>query len=857
MILENWHNLSFEEVAEILKTDINKGLNAEEVLLRQRKFGKNLLPHEKPLSFLRIFLKQFNSPLVYILVIAGVVTLFLKEYTDSVVIFSAVFLNTIVGFLQENKASQTLNELKKLVKHAAEVLREGNFKIIDSIELVPGDVIILNAGDKVPADGRIIESHNLKINEMVLTGEWLSSEKNPQVLAKNTSLADRENMVYMGCLVEEGKGIAVVTQTGIETEIGKVATMVKETKEEETPYQKKLSHFSKLIGVIIGIICFVIFVEGMITGGEFIEMFTTAVAVAVAAIPEGLPIAMTVILALGMQRILKKQGLVRRLASAETLGSTSIIATDKTATLTEGRMKVNDVTGDKFLTLRAAVITSEAFVENPDDPLEKMIFRGRPTDRALLEAGIKAGIDIKKIIKENKVAEIPFDSKNKLSAVLYKEDEDKILYVYGAPEKILSISLLDNTEKEKLEKDLENFAKKGLRIISVACKKVKNRPINDLRAEIKNLDFLGFITLKDPIRKEVKEAIKTCQEAGLRLIIVTGDHKLTAKAVAEELNFKIADENILEGSDLDKLSNRDFSKILDKIQIYARVEPRHKLRIIDAWQDRGRVVAMTGDGINDAPALKKADIGVALSSGTEVAKEASDLILLNDSFSIIVAAVEEGRTIIDNIRKVITYSLSGSFTEVILVGVSILAGFPLPVTAIQILWVNLIEDGLPNIALSFEPKEKDIMKQKPTGHRTPLLTREMRVLIFIIGIVTDLILLGLLFWLLRTNYSIEYLRTMVFAMLAIDSIFFVFSCKSLRKNIWRINLFDNRLLLLGWLLGVTALLAAIYLPIFNVFLETVPLCLSAWSVILGLGLTNIALIELVKYYFIIRKKTDF
>jgi len=853
-----WHNLEIEEVAKLQRTNLKEGLSEEEVQSRQKEFGKNKLPEEKPLSRLRIFLEQFRSPLIYILVIAGIITLILKDYTDAIVIFGAVFLNTIVGFIQENKASQTLRALKRVVKHETEVQRAGNFKIIDSIDLVPGDIIVLNPGDKVPADGRIIECHDLKINEMALTGEWLAAKKKSEILPRETPLADRDNMVYMGCVVEDGKGKAIVTETGVQTEIGKVATMVKETKEEKTPYQKKLANFSKIVGIIIAFICFWIFILGMASGKEFVEMFTTAVAVAVAAIPEGLPVAMTVILALGMQRILTKKGLVRKLASTETLGSTSVIATDKTCTLTEGKMKVAEVIGDKFLALKTAVLTSEAFIENPDEPKEKWIVRGRPTEKALLEAGIEMGIDQKREFEKKKIAEISFNPINKFAAALYDEEGQKNFYVCGAPEKILELCTLREKEKAILEKQLDELAEKGLRVVATAYRKyeVGGMKYKKLEEFCKDLIFAGFITLKDPIRPEAKEAMIVCRQAGMRPIIVTGDHKLTAKAVATELGFKIGEENILEGKELDKLSDEEFEKILLQIQIYARVEPRHKMRIISAWQEREEVVAMTGDGINDAPALKKADIGLALGSGTEVAKETSDLILLNDSFSIIVAAVEEGRAILDNIRKVITYLFCSAFTEVLLVGTSIFAGWPLPILAAQILWINLIEDGPLSLALAFEPKEKDLMKQKPVGHEIPLLTREMKALIFVIGIITDLLLIGLFFWLFKfSEYEIPHIRSVIFAGLAIDSIFYIFACKSLRKNIWQINLFSNRFLIFAWLFAILVLLAGLYLPVLQTLLRTEPLNFFDWQLILGLGFLNLILIEATKWCFISKQKS--
>lgn len=857
-----WHSLSSQEALQKLNSDFRQGLFAEEVKIRQKEFGKNKLPEEKPLSKLRIFLEQFKSPLIYILVIAGIITLLLREYTDCIVIWMAMLVNATVGFIQENKASEALRELKKIVKQEAEVLRHGNLKIINSEELVPGDIIILNPGDKVPADARIIESQGLEVNEMVLTGEWLASEKTTEALSEQTHLIDRDNMVYMGCVVEAGKGKAVVIGTGLQTEIGKVAQIVKETSEEKTPYQKKIRRFSNLIGTVVTLVCLGIFFEGLIKGKEFVEMFVTSVALAVAAIPEGLPIAMTVILALGMQEVLKEKGLIRKLASAETLGSIGIICTDKTATLTEGKMKVNKIIGDISFVLRTAVLTSEAFIENPDAPIEQWILRGKPTDRALLEAGIENGfINIRKKMEQDKLSEIPFNSINKFSAGLYKEPDGKFLYICGAPERIFERSNLNDQKKRELEEKLKQLTEKGLRVIATAYRKIEksediNYEIKGLEALCYNFIFTGFIALSDPIRKGVKQAMQICRQAGIRPIIVTGDHKLTTKAVAEELGFEIKEENILEGMDLDKLSDKEFKEILDRIQIYSRAEPKHKMRIIDAWQERGEVVAMTGDGINDAPALKKADIGIALGSGTAVAKEISDLILLNDSFSIIITAIEQGRMIIDNIRKTIVYLLSGSFAEVILVGVSILIGTPLPITAVQILWVNLIEDGLPGIVLAFEPKEKGIMKQKPRGHEAPLLTKEMKLMILIIGLITNLILLGLFFWLWKQNLDITYIRTMIFACLTIDSLFYVFSCKSLRKNLWHINPFSNKFLVGSTILGIIMLIVVIYTPIFQILLKTVPLGIYDWFIILGLGIIEIILIEAAKHHFIVRHQTE-
>jgi len=882
-----WHSFSIEKTLQEMKSR-PAGLTEKEVKERSKRFGLNKLPEEKPFSRVKLFLKQFKSPLIYILLIAGIITLILSDYTDTMVIFGAVFLNIIVGYLQESKASQALSKLKKVLKIRTIVFRDDQEKEISQEKLVPGDIIFLRAGYKVPADARIIEANNLRINESALTGEWLAAKKNKEILSKESPLADRDNMAYLGTMIESGWGKAVVAEIGLKTEIGKLAQMVRETKEKKTPYQKKLAHFGKVVGLIIVVISLAIFVEGMLTGGEFIEMFTTAVAVAVAAIPEGLPVAMTVILALGMQRILKKKGLVRKLASAETLGSTSIILTDKTGTLTKAKMEVAGIytghrellsDGQKFnqkidkngqqshiLALKIAMLCNESFIENFKEPMKRWIVRGSPTEKALFLAGIQAGLSKRELEKKQpKIDQFLFDSTYKYAASLHQfasKADDNILYMVGSPEKVLDMSsYLDNdgqkedlllADLKKLKNKYESLTKQGLRLIAVAYQKTKSQEINLLEEEKnKKMVFVGFFALHDPIRKETKEAIQLCRQAGMRPIIVTGDHRLTAQAVAEKLGFKLKSENILEGKDLSRMSDKEFEKKFKDIQIYARVEPAQKLRIVQAWQKKGEIVAMTGDGVNDAPALKQADIGVALGSGTDVAKEVSDLVLLTDNFSIIVGAVEQGRAIIDNIRKVITYLLSDSFTEIILIGVSLLLGWPLPILAAQILWVNLIEDGLPNVALAFEPKEKGLMKQKPQGQDVPLLTKEMKVLIFIIGLLTDLFLLGLFFYLLNySGYTIPHIRSVIFAGLTIDSLFYVFSCKSLKRNLWHINPFSNKFLITAWLFGLLMLIAALYFAPLQNLLKTVPLTLFDWQIILALGLINIALIEGVKWWFI-------
>ncbi|MDP2735178.1 MAG: HAD-IC family P-type ATPase, partial [bacterium] len=545
--------------------------------------------------------------------------------------------------------------------------------------------------------------------------------------------------------------------------------------------------------------------------------------------------------------------------SAETLGSTSIIATDKTLTLTEGRMRVEEIIpllrGQREEVLVASALANEAFLENPNEPLEKAVVRGRPTDRALLEAAMESGISRAELEKNAPLLfRTPFSSEAKYVASFHKVGEGIKAYVSGAPERILELSLLSKGELAQAQKRLEELTSRGLRVIAVAQKELQNGRKLDaapdkLREEVRGLTLLGLVALKDPIRNGVKEAIGLATSAGLTTVIVTGDHLLTAKAVARELGIPAQRENLLEGRELERLSDEQLDLKLERISVFARVEPAHKLRIIEAWQRRGAVIAMTGDGVNDAPALKKADIGLALGSGTDVAKEAADLILLEDNFAIIPAAIREGRVIIDNIRKVIVYLVSGSFTETILIGISLVLGLPLPLTALQILWVNLLTDSLPGMALTLEKPEKDVMARPPLKKDAPLLTGEMKTIIFGIGIVTDLVLFSLFLWLLQATYTLAHVQTIVFAGLGISTLLYAFSVRNLHKSIWQYNPFSNL-----WVTGSVAvsfllLVAAVYLPLFQLLLGTVGLTLFDWSLLVVLGVINVFLVELVKWYY--------
>lgn len=886
---KNWYALKIHQCFRRLDSSKN-GLTDKQVERRQKMFGKNTLPSGPRLSALAILLSQIKSPLVYVLLIAGVISLFLNHLTDAIVIFFAVFINTTFGFWQENKANNAIAHLKKIVRQQAKVIRNGRQIKIDSSELVPGDIIFLRPGDKVPADARLIEADNLRVIEATLTGESEPSKKRIKFLAKGTSLADRENMVYLGTLVARGNGQAVVCQIGRTTEVGKISQLISETKEDKTPLQLQLIKFSRWLTIFIVVISLIVFVAGLLVGQDPAEIFLTAVALAVAAIPEGLLVAVTVILTMGMQVILKKKALVRKLIAAETLGSTSIICTDKTGTLTDGRMQVTQIiTADRDYVItkkteevklekvqdlisKVSVLCSDAVIENPDDELEQLRIIGDPTEKALLLAAISSGFNKDKLDKEYiRLAEVPFSSESKFMATL-NEHQDKShrhIFIKGAPEKVFDFSsqVLIGGQNKKITKDqllylknkYENLTRKGLRLLAVAYKTGHN--YKDIHQELNDLVFLGFIALKDPLRPEAKEAIQLCYRAGIRPIVITGDHRLTAKAIFEELGIKV-DGNMAEGKDLDNWTDEELMEKVGDIDIYARVEPRHKLRVVDAWQAKGEVVAMTGDGINDAPALKSADIGIALGNGSDVTKETADIILLDNNFSVIVAAVEQGRVIFDNIRKVLLYLLCDSFSEIILVAGAILASvvffdgdLPLPILASQILWINLVNDILPNIAIAMEPGEKEVMKDRPRDKDESILNKEMKILIFIIGIITNLILFGIFIYLFNISADINYIRTIIFAVLGVDSLLYAFSVRSLRHSIFTKNPFSNMYLILAVAVSFIFLLAAMYLPGLTNLLHTSGSVLSwEWIFIIGFGLLQMLLIEIVKHYFIVNNK---
>lgn len=871
--MSNFHTKKIKKITQELNVNVNTGLPEKEIKKRIIKFGLNELPKEKVPTWIHFVVNQFKSPLIYILGFAGIVSLLLSEYIDFWIIFATLMINAGIGFFQEYKANSTLQKLKELVHLKARVLRNNKEKEIDVEKIVPGDILIFEAGNKISCDGRIIEANNLSISEASLTGESIPSEKSEKIIPDNIPLADRENMIYMGTQVATGNGKAIVTTTGSDTELGKIATLVKETKSDHTPLQKKIARLSRSLSIILVAITVLIFFIGILRQHSFFEMLITSVALAVAAIPEGLPAAVAIVLALAMQKILKRKGLVKRLVGAETLGSTSVICTDKTGTLTKGEMAVSKIiTWDentkpgKSLALKISALNNDATIENPDDKFQDWKVLGTPTEKALLLVAAGAGyqkIDLEK--KHPRLDEIPFSGELKYMATLHKVEQENLIYIKGAPEKIIGMSSqyysngnpekLTSQKKSEILDQLIELTSKGLRVIAVGYK--NHSADNIKKSDINEIILVGLIALKDPLRKEAKETIRLCKQAGIKIVIITGDHKLTTKTIALELGFEIKDKNILEGADLDKMSDEELNNKITNVKIFARIEPKHKVRIVDAWQAREEVVAMVGDGVNDAPALKSADIGVAVGSGTDVTKETSDIIILDNNLATLVAAVEEGRVAFDNIKKVSLYLLADTFSEVLLIGTALLLGFPLPVLAAQILWINIVEDGLPSIALAFEKGEKAVMKEKPRKLKESILDPEMKILIFAIGIISDLILIGLYWWLLKQGvYDLAHIRSIMFAALSLDSLMYVFASRSLRFTIFKKNPLSNKFLLFGVLFGGTAIVAGIYIPFLQTILKTVPLSLDQWIIPIILAIFKLILIEAVKEIFIIKRRRE-
>jgi len=821
----NYSLILFLEKVKIFCYNLNmhKGLSNRTVKSLKEKYGLNLISTKEKPSWLVILWSQFKSPLTYILLLVGLISIILGEYINALLVLVVTALNVTIGFFQEYNAQKTLVALRAYLKPLATVIREGKRQEVEAKYLVPGDIVILNTGDKVPADGKLLECNNLLVSEAILTGEAEAVEKN---------LSPEGSQLFMGTSILLGHGIMQVEKIGAKTEIGKIGQSLAEIKEAKTPIQIKLEEFSWSLAKLVLIICLAILILGLLYGGNFINMLELAMVLSVSAIPEGLPIAITVILVLGMRRILQRHGLVKKLISIETLGSTSIICTDKTGTLTEGNMRVIKAEfEDENKAILGLILTN-----NQKSNVEVALWD-------YVEKNSKQN-PLQVLEKYSRLDEEIFDPAKKYSMTINNIDNKQIAFILGAPDIIINFCVLGEQEKKEHLKKIENWADLGLRIIALIYKEE-----NDLQ-EKKDFKWLGLLGIADPIRKEAKEMISIAQKAGIEVKIVTGDYRLTAERVAKNLGFKITANNVIEGKELEVLTGHNLIKAVKGAVVFTRVTPLQKLKIVTILQEQGEIVAMTGDGVNDAPALKKANIGVVVGSATEVAKETASLILLDSNFKTIVAAVEEGRLILSNIKKVVGYVLSNSFEEITIIFTALLLNLPAPLTVIQILWINLICDGPPDIVLGFESKEKGLMLEKPKDlKKESILSRYMIFLVIAVSLTVGLMTLGVFFYYYQTTDNLILARTVAFVSFSLVSLVYIFSFKNLKKFVLASeNLFTNPYLYLSVVYGLILIFASVYLPGLNKALGTVPLALEHWFWVILIALAATAWVEIVKYF---------
>lgn len=888
----NFYNLSIQEVCDVLGTSIDSGLTLEKAEKLLLEFGPNQLEEKKKISPWEIFFEQFKDFIILILIGAAIVSGFLGEWVDAAAIIAIVILNAVLGFIQEYRAEKSLAALKKLSSPSSKVVRGAQHQVVLSSSLVPGDLIELEAGDNVPADSRVVwHTSNFNVAEASLTGESTPVAKTLHALVeKEVPLADRANMVYMGTSVTLGKARAIVAQTGMRTELGKIATMVQAIEQEETPLQKKLEQFGKWIVYLCFALVAIVFILGIIRGGKILEMFLTAVSLAVAAIPEGLPAVVTIALALGVQRMVKRHALIRKLPSVETLGCATVICSDKTGTLTKNEMTVQAayVPGKLFKVSGIGYEPSGEFLldEKKIEPFQyqnlgkiltfgvlcngatlakagntyKIV--GDPTEGAILTCAAKAGILKEEKEKEYKfVDEIPFDSERKKMTIIRSLGSGKIFaFVKGAPDILLnnctaiedssgvrSLSEEDRKEILKVNNDLANSA---MRVLAIAYREVS--PVEKIEADVieSNLIFSGLLAMIDPPREEVRHAIAECKSAGIRTVMITGDHKNTAVAIAKDLGFFGEGSMALSGEELDRLDENEFRNKIEKIPVYARVSPENKLRIVRAWRSRKEVVAMTGDGVNDAPAVKEADIGVSMGiTGTDVTKEVSDMVITDDNFASIVSAVEEGRGIYENIKKFIHYLLSCNAGEIFVMFISSLVGWPVPLLPIHILWVNLVTDGLPALALGVDPVDPNIMQKPPRPVDEAVVTKQRAVLMVIQGaFIAFCSLLAFALVLFVEGEGIARARTAAFIVLACSQLFHSFNCRNMTESLFKIGIFTNKKLILANLVSFSLQMAVVYIPFAQRIFKTEPLGMFDWVLVIVISSFPLWAMEIVKMF---------
>jgi len=870
---------------------LTKGLTDKEAKRKLQKHGPNVLAERKKISPLRILLEQFTDVMVIILIISTIISGFMGEMTEAITIIAIVVINAIMGFIQEFKTEKTMEALKSLAAPSARVIRDEQLVNIPAEEIVPGDVLVIETGDRIAADAAILESSNLQVDESLLTGESVPVEK---AALKNHKFLiepfDKKTSVFMGTIVTGGRGKAVVYATGMKTEMGHIADMIQNIEDDETPLQKRLAHLGKFIATGCLLICAIVSITGFIRGEKLFNMLLSGISLAVAAVPEGLPAIVTISLALGVQRMLKRNALIRKLPAVETLGCASIICSDKTGTLTENKMTVRkiyasgyqlSVTGNGYnlegsflndnrpfdplrvegikLALEIGALCNNSVITRPAAETTalgkiKPIFSkqdtlkisGDPTEVALTIVAAKAGITQSGLSAAyERIDEIPFDSDRKCMSIVCKNSKGE-LYVFtkGAPDIIIDkcnrimsakgIIKLDELTRRSITKINDGMANNALRVMGLAFKKLETGSYKSDKNLENDLVFVGLMGMIDPPRKEAVVAVQKCKLAGIKPVMITGDHKLTATAIAKELNIFCEGDNVLTGAELDAMNEKQLEEIAPTVSVYARVSPKHKLMIVRVLKKLGHIVAMTGDGVNDAPAVKEADIGVSMGiTGTDVTKEASAMVLLDDNFATIVAAVEEGRVIYNNIRKFIRYMLACNLGEVLTMFLGMIMWLPIPLLPIQILWVNLVTDGLPAIALGLDPAESDIMQRKPRGAKEHIFSQGLLKLIVSRGIFIGLSTLGVFVSILYFVNDVELARTGAFMTLVMTQLIHVFECKSETKTIFEIPLLNNVPLILAVLCSLVMILGVIYIPLFQGIFETVPLGLNEWLLILG------------------------
>ena len=881
-----WHAMSLRDVVEILKTDINEGLSTAEIARRLENYGYNELAEKQKIPWWKHFIAQFRDFMVLVLLCATLISAVVGEYVDAITILAIVLINALLGFIQENRAERSIKALKQLTAPNATVIRDGTVQQIPARELVPGDLLVHEAGDKLAADARLVHVSNLEVEEAALTGESLPTRKLcDRQYAEDTSLGDRKNMVYAGTIVTRGRGKSVVCGTGSSSEVGRIADMIQEAEDEDTPLQRRLEHLGKLLVWGCLAICAVVVAIGILKGEPIFLMCMAGISLAVAAIPEGLPAIVTVCLTLGVQRMIKENAIVRKLPAVETLGCVTVICSDKTGTLTQNAMTARrayvagttyDITGSGYeisgeflrnkqkveprrdknleLCLIASSLCNNSVIKQNSVPITGIWRRkqssgwsieGDPTEGALAVAAAKAGIwrtDLENSLE--RIGEIPFESERRLMSVVY-QDKENATYIYtkGAPDTVLGLCdthVKDDQEIPLTKDDLQtikqyhdDMTSGALRVLGLAYRRLNPTEGPDDNIE-ESLVFIGLIGMIDPPREEAKQAIKLCRDAGIKAVMITGDHPNTAVAIARELQlYEDSAHTALTGLDLDKMSEQEFSRIVGKVTVYARVSPSHKLRIVRALKQNGHIVAMTGDGVNDAPAVKEADIGISMGiTGTDVTKEASSMILADDNFATIVAAVEEGRGIYDNIRKFIRYLLSCNIGEVLTMFITSLAGLPLPLLPVQVLWVNLVTDGLPALALGVDPTEANCMHRPPRHPKESVFSRGLSWKIGKRGVQIGLSTVLVFTYVYLFQNDLALARTMAFCTLVFCQLFHVFDCRSESYTIFELGLLTNPYLLLAVAASTVMQLAVIYIPFLSNIFSTVPLSSINWLLIL-------------------------